>query len=157
MKRLGNADYNAVTSILESNGLIATDIGPEDMETFVGVMEGTTLVAVGSLQTYGTDGLLRSVATDPRFRKRGYAHSIVEELETAAAQEGIRAIYLLTDSATAFFERSGYRVELRSKAPSAIATTEQFTTLCPDTATFMVKNLASDHDSDHVERVLQLQ
>ena len=141
MRHLRPSDYNAVVTLLNSGSLNAADLSPPDMTTFLGIAEGASLVAVGSLQALGRDALLRSIATDPDCRGRGYAQRLVKELEASAGKRGVQKIYLLTETATPFFERLGYRSVSRTTAPDSIAATDQFASLCPDTACFMLKDL----------------
>ena len=71
----------------------------------------------------------------------GLGAAILSRLETEAAEQKATALYLLTTSATAFFERHGYTTLPRSAAPPAIAASRQFSTLCPASASFMFKEL----------------
>jgi len=48
---------------------------------------------------------------------------------------------LLTLTASAFFKRRGFTTAERSSAPKQIAATREFSTLCPDSAEFMVKDI----------------
>lgn len=139
---LGLTHYDAVMALLTASGLPVADLVPEDMHGFLGIHVEGSLVAVGGLQRAGSDGLLRSVATDPGFRGRGYAERIVNALESSALRCGVRSLYLLTETATGYFERRGYRAADRSSAPVDIATTTQFTELCPDSAAFMFRPIS---------------
>lgn len=47
----------------------------------------------------------------------------------------------MTTTATALFERCGYRCLPRTEAPESISKSQQFAGLCPDIAAFMVKHL----------------
>lgn len=98
-------------------------------------------VGFGGLEIHGRDGLLRSVVTLPPVRGRGIGRAIVKALEAEAATSGCGHLWLLTVSARPFFEDLGYAVCERDKVPSAIRTTEEFSTLCPDSAVVMTKRL----------------
>ena len=141
VRQLQPADYSAVVALLKTGSLSATDLSPPDMKCFLGVSEDASLAAIGCLQALGRVALLRSVATGPDYRGRGYAQRLVGELEATAKGKGVHKIYLLTETATTFFERLGYQSVSRNKAPESIAATDQFTGLCPDTACFMLKEL----------------
>jgi len=52
-----------------------------------------------------------------------------------------RAVWLLTTTAREFFERLGYAAVDRADVPGAIRATAQFSSLCADSATVMVKRL----------------
>jgi amino-acid N-acetyltransferase len=62
---------------------------------------------------------------------------ICDHLEAQAIQRDIESIYLLTETAKPFFASRSYAVIARSVAPEAIAASEEFSNLCPQTATFM--------------------
>ena len=62
---------------------------------------------------------------------------ICDDLEAQAVQRDIESIYLLTETAMPFFASRTYEVISRSTAPEAIAASEEFSNLCPQTATFM--------------------
>jgi len=51
-------------------------------------------------------------------------------------------LHMLTTTALNFFTKLGYRPADRGMAPLAIATTRQFTSLCPASAHYLVKTLA---------------
>jgi N-acetylglutamate synthase-like GNAT family acetyltransferase len=51
-------------------------------------------------------------------------------------------VWLLTTTARAFFDKLGYAAVDRAGVPGAIRATAQFSALCPDSATVMVKRLA---------------
>jgi amino-acid N-acetyltransferase len=53
----------------------------------------------------------------------------------------VKALYLLTIDAAAFFSRLGYQEIARSEAPAAITGTAQFAGLCPSSAHCMRKPL----------------
>jgi amino-acid N-acetyltransferase len=50
-------------------------------------------------------------------------------------------LYLLTTTADAFFRRLGYEQTARELAPPAIKATREFSSLCPSSSIFMVKQL----------------
>jgi N-acetylglutamate synthase-like GNAT family acetyltransferase len=95
----------------------------------------------GGLEVYGADALLRSVVTLPPLRGRGVGRAIVEALEAEAVVLKCRSVFLLTTTAQGFFERLGYAEIGRSDVPASIRATAQFASLCPDSATVMVKRL----------------
>ncbi|MEM6708085.1 MAG: arsenic resistance N-acetyltransferase ArsN2 [Pseudomonadota bacterium] len=144
-------DFTAVTELLTSNSLLAMDLTPADMDTFIGCRSEGELVAVGALQSFGAHGLLRSIATNPRFRGRGCAAEIVRQLEANADQDHLDAVYLLTEIAEPFFEARGYTRVAREHAPESLRSTPQFAELCPDVAACMVKRLPGEQPSPSLE------
>jgi amino-acid N-acetyltransferase len=100
-------------------------------------------VGFGGLELHGSDALLRSVVTLPPLRQIGMGAAIVNALEIEARAHKCRALYLLTTSQAEFFRRLGYAPCPREAVPEAIQASAQFTALCPDSATAMVKRIAN--------------
>jgi len=69
----------------------------------------------------------------------------VAALESQAASQGIRELWLLTIDADAWFEKLGYGARQRDQAPEAITRTAEFASLCPGDAVLMQKTLR-DHE-----------
>ena len=136
-------DWAAACSLLRSCSLPVEDVAEDQLEHFIGIYDGEELVALGGLEPYEGAGLLRSVCVRPASRGRGLAGAIVDALERRACEEGLEQIFLLTETAAAYFERRGYRRESRDAAPPAIAASSQFTQVCPASAVFMAKSLIS--------------
>jgi len=139
-------DSPAITKLLAEASLPTS--GVEDhLETFVVVEAGVENVAaadgdfvgVGGLEICGRFSLLRSIAVAAEHRRKGIASMICARLEEEAKKRGIVRIYLLTETAESFFANRGYAVIARTDAPAEIAATEEFTTLCPHSAVFMVR------------------
>jgi|TARA_B100001964_G_C14177976_1_gene574773 amino-acid N-acetyltransferase len=147
MQYLKANDFPALVRLLEASVLPTDDLNPADLAHFLGVYEGDVLLAAGGLQILGNSALLRSVATLSSARHRGLATGIVKELEIHAQRIGIEEIYLLTETAGAFFQDLGYEVESRNGAPSAITKTAQFSELCSQSAALLHKCISPLNDS----------
>ena len=96
----------------------------------------------GSVQAFRT-APQRSLAVERRRRSRGLGARLVDAIETEARVRGVTALYLLTTTATTFFERMGYTAHDRAGVPSSIAATTEFSSLCPDTADCLWRDLAT--------------
>lgn len=99
------------------------------------------------LEYYGHVALLRSLVVHQNFRHSGSGRLLVDFAERQAALSGVRTLYLLTTTAADYFARIGYQALSRDDAPAAIATTAQFSDLCPSSASFMAKTLFSSDES----------
>ncbi len=89
----------------------------------------------------GDDALLRSVVVQPSVRGGGHGAAIVKALATQARADGTRRLWLLTTDAAPFFARLGWREAERADAPAPIASSRQFSGLCPASATLMMRAL----------------
>ncbi|MFW6316897.1 MAG: arsenic resistance N-acetyltransferase ArsN2 [Halorubrum sp.] len=110
-------------------------------DAFYVARDGDERVGVGGVEPRGTAGLLRSVVVERSKRGVGYGSALCDELEAAAASDGLDALYLLTTTASAFFASRGYREIRRSEVPAGVRRTTEFDELCPSTATCMTKGL----------------
>jgi len=120
------------------------DITPEHLRHFLVLREEGEIIGVAGVEVLGRFGLLRSVAVDPRYRRRGFALHLTQKAETYAASLKIEAVYLLTMMAEGFFAKRGYQRVERTSVPSPIQGTAEFENLCPVTAVCMVKYLKAN-------------
>lgn len=134
-------DGMGIRTLLERNGLPTSDLGSSRPE-FIVAEEGDALIAAGAVERFGTVGLLRSVVVAADRRGTGVGHRIVRELEQRARASGIEELVLLTRTAAPFFEHHGYRIVERSKVNPAVQASEEFRSICPASATCMVKAIS---------------
>jgi N-acetylglutamate synthase-like GNAT family acetyltransferase len=133
-------DLIAIRALLERSGLPTSDLESAQPE-FAVIRADGKVIAAGALQRFGSSALLRSVVVAPDHRGSGLGQLIVSELERSAHAAQITRLILLTQTATEFFARQGYRVIERSSAPEEIQESEEFRSLCPSSATCMAKSL----------------
>lgn len=133
-------DAETIRSLLERCALPTQDL-TRSQPDFMLACDGPLLVGVGGLERFGTAGLLRSVAVPAEHRGMGIGQTIVAALEQRACAAGIGELVLLTQTARPFFEHLGYRVIERASAPAAVQLSEEFRSLCPQTAFCMAKRL----------------
>lgn len=130
----------AVRALLERAGLPFTDIG-DGTEHFFACGSAAAPAGVVGLELLGAEALLRSLAVDPEHQNNGCAGALVAAAENHARAQSARRIYLLTETASGFFERRGYRAVPRESAPERIRQTSEFSSLCPASAVLMCKVL----------------
>ena len=137
------AQFDAIARLLRAAGLPVEDLDVAVLDAFVVATEGEVCVGVAGLEIYESYALLRSLAVEPRHRSRGLGAQLVDTVETEAQARGVTALYLLTTTAATFFERVGYTAHDRAAVPPAIAATTEFSSLCPDTADCLWRDLAT--------------
>jgi amino-acid N-acetyltransferase len=98
-------------------------------------------VAAAAVERFGMAGLLRSVVVAHDRRGTGVGRRVVEAAEALARSEGIRDLYLLTETAADWFPRLGYEVVPRDVAAAAVGGSIEFTTVCRDTGVPMRRRL----------------
>ncbi len=129
-----------------SKALVRARLPVEDLETpgpLFWRFETTDSIPTGfgGLEIHGEDALLRSLLILPPLRSRGLGTVVVAQLETEAALHGCRAVWLLTEAASGFFDRLGYARCDRAVVPQKIRQTSQFAALCPASADVLLKRL----------------
>ncbi len=98
-------------------------------------------VSFGGLEIYGQHALLRSVVVIPEHRGRGYGAAVTNLVLGQAMGYGVRTVYLLTASATSFFQHLGFAQIDRGAAPAAILQTRQAASLCSASAALLAKTI----------------
>lgn len=134
------ADLNDVKSLLQQNKLPVGDL-PVRLEHFFVVKQNGISIGVIGLECYGQYGLLRSMATDKDYRSRGIASELVTELFDYAKHLGLHEMYLLTETAEAFFVRKGFVRIGRDDAPAELNSSSEFSHVCPASAALMRKTI----------------
>jgi amino-acid N-acetyltransferase len=134
-----SGDEAWIRQLLTLCGLPHEDITPEHLLHFWIIKEEGEVLGTVGLEIYGRSALLRSLAVDPRFRKRGFASELRQRAEEFAASLDIKELYLLTMTAESYFQKRSYRKIERISAPPAIQGTEEFRTLCPASSVLMTK------------------
>jgi amino-acid N-acetyltransferase len=130
------ADLDAIVALLVASRLPTEGIAAHLTNALV-VRDGATLVGVAALELYPGGALLRSVAVDDRVRGRGLGQRLVEAILARARQLGVPAVFLLTETAAAFYSRFGFERITRADVPEDVKASVEFVSLCPATATVM--------------------
>jgi amino-acid N-acetyltransferase len=140
IERATPADVPAVEALLAAAGLPLEGARAALALGVVGREDGR-VVAAAAIEPYGAAGLLRSLVVEAASRGAGHGREIVGAAEEQARREGIRDLYLLTETAADWFPRLGYAVIGRAAAAAAVGASVEFTTVCRDTGVPMYKRL----------------
>ena len=130
-----------VKRLLSLTNLNGSDLTPEHLKHFFGLGTKEEPEGVVGLELFDTVGLLRSLAVVPSRQRAGLGLKLVAHAEDYARSHGIKSLYLLTNTAEAFFMQRGYQRSRRDDAPAAIRETKEFSEICPVSSDFMVKHL----------------
>ncbi len=101
------------------------------------------MVGVGGVEVYDPYGLLRSVAVSPAWKSKSVGEAVIKDRLAWAKSRGLSAVFLLTTTAAGYFERFGFRSIVRDAVPSEIKKSAEFFSVCPQSATVMVKSLCN--------------
>lgn len=127
---------------LEAAGLPIDDLD-QTGRAFFELSDEQGPVGFVGLEGDGPDRLLRSLVVLPSRKRQGHGGRLVAHAEAQARGEGVQQLHLLTTTVADFFQARGYLPADRANAPPAIAETAQFKSLCPASATYLVKDLAA--------------
>ena len=133
-------DLPAILALLQKSGLPQDGLSDHVATTLV-AREDHAIVGSAALELYGTVALLRSLAVADQLRGQGLGQQLTKEVLKLSEQHGVTLVYLLTETASGFFPRFGFRPIPRSEVAPAIHVSTEWTTACPDTAQAMVADL----------------
>lgn len=136
------ADLPGLVSLLQRSRLPTDGITEHVASTLV-ARDGARVVGSAALELYGRVGLLRSVAVDEARRGEGLGIRLTEAALALARARRLETVYLLTETAGAFFPRFGFRPIPRAEVDPAALQSVEFTTVCPASALVMALDLAS--------------
>lgn len=137
---VGKSEYEAADALVEASGLPLDDLDQCRATQFV-LRDGAVIIATSALEIRGEDAILRSVAVDPTRRGERLGERIVAHAIDHARAAGLRALYLLTETAEEFFPRFGFVREPRDGAPPAIRASVEYCSVCGSDAVAMVLEL----------------
>jgi len=130
----------AIIELLKTEKLPVEDLPGNLDHFFVASMDGDVIGAIG-LEQYPPFGLLRSMVVRKDYRNQKVAAALVETQEKHASRLKIDWIYLLTETASTYFTKKGYKPVERLEVPDAIQQSTEFSSVCPVSAIVMKKAL----------------
>lgn len=141
---LREEDGKEVLKLLSQAELPIGDLTNDKLKNFlIARGKGGSVIGTIGVEFYQDVGLLRSLVVHPSHRGNGSGKQLVCELESFAQRKGVKTLFLLTTTASGFFEKLGYKVTQRAHVPASIAKTEEFKNICPVSAVCLSKNLES--------------
>lgn len=114
---------------------------PPDISGFTLAFDEDQVVGSAGVEPVGPYGLLRSVGVAESHRNLGLAERIFTSALDHARSNGIREVWLITNTADRYFERHGFARIDRGDVPAEIAGTAQFAGLCPSSAVVMRRQI----------------
>jgi amino-acid N-acetyltransferase len=133
-------DSGAILDLLRQNQLPVDGL-TDHLATTIVAREAGRIAGSAALEVYGEHALLRSVAVNPAFQRRGIGRALTEAALAIARDRRVRTVYLLTTTAEQFFPKFGFANIPRELVPDTIQTSVEFASACPSTATVMMTTL----------------
>ena len=129
-----------LVDLLQNAKLPVEDL-PETLDGFVVALDGDEVIGAAGAEKYGQYGLLRSVVVKREFRGQGIARLLIERIGKYAASQNISKLFLLTETASDYFERKGFVKISRDEVPEALKASSEFAHVCPVSAIVMFQLL----------------
>ncbi len=139
IRRAESGDVPAIAVLLEENGLTPLGVA-EAPENFL-VLEHSGIAAVIGMEIRGDSGLLRSLVVRLRDRKKCFGVRMTSVIIDLARAQGVRTIYLLTETAERFFERAGFVAARREDIPAPLMQSSALDKVCPEGSAILKKML----------------
>ncbi|MEM7485999.1 MAG: arsenic resistance N-acetyltransferase ArsN2 [Bacteroidota bacterium] len=134
-------DFEKVKNLLKENGLPYEDLRSSKV-AFLTSKSGSEIIGCIGIEKYGEDGLLRSFAVTEDSKNKGVGGKLLNKLMDESKKEGIKKMHLLTTTADQYFLKKGFSIAKRMEAPKAIASSREFSEICPSSSVYMIKKLS---------------
>jgi amino-acid N-acetyltransferase len=131
-ERVGSSELKSARRLLLGSGLPIQ--GLKETELWCVKDREGHLIGIAGLETWGKQGLLRSVVVDQLNRNSGMGKALVERVLKEAKANGLDELYLLTETAPNFFARFGFKPVERTSVKGNVLNSIEFREVCPDTA-----------------------
>lgn len=140
IRQANEADVSAIEALLRDNALPVDGVRDRLGTTLVATEEGR-VIGTAALEVFDDGALLRSVAVAAPRRSSGAGGRLVQALLELLSERDLRAVYLLTTTAEAYFPRFGFQRVSREVVPPGVRQSVEFTSACPASAAVMRRDL----------------
>jgi amino-acid N-acetyltransferase len=134
-EKVKKSETRAARRLVSASGLPRA--GLDDAQLWCVKGEGGRIIGVAGLETWGRQGLLRSVAVDEGQRKEGVGTSLVRQIIAEARKKKMSELLLITETAPLFFERLGFTGIDRARVRGDVLGSVEFKEACSVTAPVM--------------------
>jgi amino-acid N-acetyltransferase len=136
-----STDLGAVERLLTACSLPIVGVGEHIEEGYAVATREEGIVGVAGIEVCGQYGLLRSVAVAITRRGTSVGKALVDDRLAWAEVKGLTRVFLLTDDAARYFEQFGFSPVDRKTVPDEVKVTEEFASICPESAVVMMKSI----------------
>jgi amino-acid N-acetyltransferase len=136
MRRATPDDWQRLADLLATADLPLAG-AQAHLSDFILTFRDDVLIGSAGLERYGDNALLRSVAVAAPERGHGVGQALVQQMLAYAASLEVRQVVLMTNTASDFFVRFGFRPIDRAEFPRATQASVEFQEACPASATGM--------------------
>jgi amino-acid N-acetyltransferase len=122
-------DRAAVHALLTSHRLPTAGFDDRHVMALVARADGK-VIGSAAIEVYGAEGLLRSVAVAAAYRGRTVGTRLTRAAVDLARQHRLSSLYLLTETAPAFFPKIGFVEVSRADVPANVQESIEFRGAC---------------------------
>jgi N-acetylglutamate synthase-like GNAT family acetyltransferase len=141
ISKLKMGERVALEQLLSAHQLCFNDVNEQGVHLF-GVRFKNNLVGYFGYELFENLALFRSMIVLPDVRNKGYGALIWHQAKEKLHDEGVKEVYLLTNTAAPFFSKQGFVEIVRTSAPESILATTEFKEFCPADSVCMKINLS---------------
>lgn len=134
-------DYSAIADLLQKVSLPTDGLEAIIPDTLV-LKKSKSIIGCGALEIYPPFALLRSVAVEEHYQHLGCGDLMLNAILELARIRGLKSLYLLTETASTFFEKYGFEAINRDVVPESVKGSREFSLICPQSAVAMKLQLA---------------
>jgi amino-acid N-acetyltransferase len=129
-----HGQVDEIAALLSGHALPTAGLSDQFPVGYAVATELSVIVGCAGLETYGNVGLLRSLAVSKHHQSSGIGRALVANRVDAAKVKRLDALYLLTTTARDYFLRLGFAPADRAQVPARVATSPEFASACPASA-----------------------
>lgn len=137
IRKATGSDLTEILEILKRVGLPTAGVDNNIIHFLVATSKSNELLAVIGMEIVGTDGLLRSLACNPNFCKQGIAAELIANALIVARKQGIKNLYLMTQSAEKYMQKFGFKTVERQDIPEDLLKQSELNFACSTCSTCM--------------------
>ncbi len=129
-----------IIELLKSENLPIDGIN-DDLENFLIAFENNIVYAAVGMEIYGKYALIRSLVVKNDSRNQGLAGRLILNIEDQAIKHEVIALFLLTETASTYFNKKGFNEIARTEVPIEVQQSNEFRYICPQSALVMKKSV----------------
>jgi SAM-dependent methyltransferase/N-acetylglutamate synthase-like GNAT family acetyltransferase len=133
-------DLASIERLLQQSDLPIEGLRQILNSTLVARQNGSLIGVIG-LERYDNAGLVRSFAVAKGWRHRGVGKELGNALLQRVAADGVKKVYLLTNTIRDLAAKHGFREIPRDEVPAAVRESVEFRLNCCDSAVTMERSL----------------
>ena len=135
------ADLKRIEELLQNSSLPTVGLSLASAQFLLAETKANEIIGVLGAQKSESATLLRSFAVIAPWRSRGVGMALVKTMLNRLQEQNRNVLYLLTETAAAYFERLGFQAISREEIPQPLLVQSGLDQACPCSSKCMKKIL----------------